>query len=121
METEQISEPENNNSVDAKAEEFRHQSLKYALDSATALIKAVLLFNGGAAVAILTFFGGVIQAKDESFQICFSKLQISLSVFVAGSTLALVCLLISFLASAANTLPNHKYNEGYDIELKSLE
>jgi hypothetical protein len=72
--------------------EFGRSANKAAIDNATSVFRTLLLINGGAAVSVLAFVGGLI-----------SQGKLSLGAQAAGVTRALLLFAVGALASAAGT------------------
>jgi hypothetical protein len=83
-----------------KSEEFHSYVNKAAIETANLSLRTLVVMNGGAAIAILTFLGGVASKE----KIDFAKVGVvagTLKWFAFGVALAVVAMALSYLTSFA--------------------
>jgi hypothetical protein len=75
------------------------ERLKFQISIADAAMKALMLANGGAMVALFTFIGNLI-AKANTTKLPFSTnaLWVAFACFVAGLVAALLCHIAAFIS-----------------------
>ncbi len=74
-------------------------SFQGVISFATLSIKSLLLFNGGAILALLTFYGNVLTHPDSTL-IDASMLGQSVKSFVIGVIAGLVCSMSAYITQA---------------------
>jgi len=107
-----VGDEDEDQSVDAaKAAELRQATIKFAFEQASTVIKAMLLFNGGALLAILSFIAQYSKS-DKFFPVSLPRIVDAMAIFGAGAIAALACLFFNFMAASMHA--HSQGNSGYD-------
>lgn len=94
--------------------EVRRDALQNAYTQASNVIKAVLLFNGGGTVAILSFLSATSKSNEAILSVCVHDIRFSFLFYVSGSVAALTCAFLSLLSAAMHAHHTYQWHEGYD-------
>ncbi len=79
-------------------EEWRVENLKGAITLAAQTIKSLEIVNGGAAIAILTFYGNLVSSSDTDVPIDKPSIVVALTVFGGGVLFATLCSIFAYLS-----------------------
>lgn len=74
------------------------ERVKAQLTIADATMKALMLANGGAMIALFTFIGNLVAKTSGAIPFNTGRLWIAFACFVIGLTLALLCHVCAFLS-----------------------
>lgn len=74
------------------------ERVKAQLTIADAAIKALMLANGGAMIALFTFIGNLVAKSPAALPFNTGRLWIAFACFVVGLTAALFCYVCAFLS-----------------------
>lgn len=74
------------------------ERVKAQLTIADATMKALMLANGGAMIALFTFIGNLVAKSSSALPFNTARLWIAFACFVAGLTLALLCHVCAFVS-----------------------
>lgn len=97
----------------SKKTELRQAIIRVAFDQASTVIKALLLFNGGAILGILSF---IAQSKDSaSLKLSINRVADAMALFGGGAIAALACAFLTFMAASMHA--HAPLNYGYDESL----
>ena len=104
---------DNDEATVSKKTELRQAIIRVAFDQASTVIKALLLFNGGAILGILSF---IAQSKDNaSMKLSVNKVADAMALFGGGAIAALACAFLTFMAASMHA--HAQLNQGYDKSL----
>lgn len=85
------------------ADEWQRENLKGAIQLAAQTIKSLELANGGAAIALLTFYGNSIS-RGSAIRLSTAYLRVGLICFAAGLFLAVVCAIFAYFSQLGTAI-----------------
>jgi hypothetical protein len=98
------------------ADEWQRENLKGAIQLASQTIKSLELANGGAAIALLTFYGNSIS-HGTALKLSLLYLRVGLICFAAGLFLAVVCAIFAYFSQLGTAI---RWREATEVRLRLI-